>query len=116
MRAVASPEGILAGRADVDRVEVREDLPHYVVRLLAETRITPSLVLGGSPRAGLMLLRAAKASAALAGRDYVTPDDIKLVFVPALRHRIALDPAEEIEGVRPEDVLERILDSVEVPR
>ena len=50
------------------------------------------------------------------GREYVTPDDIKLVFVPALRHRVALDPAEEIEGVQAADVLERILDSVEVPR
>ena len=95
---------------------MREDLPEYVVRLFDETRQTPSLVLGASPRAGVMLLRAAKAHAALDGRDYVTPDDIKEVFVPTLRHRIALDPAEEIEGVRPEDVLERILDSVEVPR
>ena len=116
VRPVASPEEILAGREHVDRVEVRGDLPEYVVRLFDETRRTPSLVLGASPRAGVMLLRAAKAHAALGGRDYVTPDDIKEVFLPTLRHRIALDPAEEIEGVRPEDVLERILDSVEVPR
>jgi len=116
VHAVASPAEILAGRGVVDRVEVREDLPDYVVRLFTETRRAPSLVLGASPRAGVMLLRAAKAHAALAGRDYVTPDDLKEVFVPTLRHRVALDPAEEIEGVRPEVVLERILDSVEVPR
>jgi MoxR-like ATPase len=63
-----------------------------------------------------MLLRAAKANAALDGRDYVTPDDVKRVFVPALRHRVMLDPAEEIEGVRTDDVLRRVLDTVEVPR
>ena len=116
VQPVATPEDVLAARAFVDRVEVREDLPEYVVRLLGETRSTPSLVLGASPRAGVMLLRAAKAHAALSGRDFVTPDDLKQVFVPCMRHRVALDPAEEIEGVRPEVVLERILDSVEVPR
>ncbi len=114
--AVSSPEELLACRALVDGVEVREDLPDYVVRLLQRTRSTPALVLGASPRAGVMLLRAAKASAALAGRDFVTPDDLKEVFLPALRHRVVLDPAEEIEGVRADAVLARILDSVEVPR
>jgi len=97
-------------------VEVREDLPAYVVRLFAETRQSPSLLLGASPRAGVMLLRAAKADAALHGQDYVTPDNIKAVFLPCLRHRVALDPAEEIEGITSDDVLQRILDSVEVPR
>ena len=113
---VSSPEELLRCRALVGEVAVREDLPDYVVRLFAETRTSPSLALGASPRAGVMLLRAAKARAALSGRDYVTPDDVKGAFVPALRHRVALDPAEEIEGVRSEDVLRRILDSVEVPR
>jgi MoxR-like ATPase len=116
MRAVSSPEELLRCRERIEEVEVREDLPGYVVRLLGETRSTPSLVLGASPRAGVMLLRAAKARAALAGRDYLTPDDVKEVFLPALRHRVLLDPAEEIEGVRADDVLRRILDSVEVPR
>ena len=116
VRAVATPEELERARAIVDAVAVREDLPDYVVRLLNETRSTPSLVLGGSPRAGVMLVRAAKARAAVAGRDFVTPDDIKDVFLPTLRHRVALDPAEEIEGVRTEDVLLRLLDSVEVPR
>lgn len=114
--AAANPEELLSAMSAVEDVEVRDDLAAYVVRLLGETRGTPSLVLGASPRAGVMLLRAAKAWAALAGRDYVTPDDIKRIFVPALCHRIVLDPAEEIEGVRPRAVLERILDTVEVPR
>jgi MoxR-like ATPase len=97
-------------------VEVRADLPDYVVKLLGATRQAKSLVLGASPRAGVMLLRAAKAKSALEGRDYVTPDHLKQVFVPALRHRVLLDPAEELAGVRAEDVLNEILDSVEVPR
>ena len=114
--AVCTPEEIVAAREETNRVEVREDLPDYVVRLFRETRRSPSLVLGASPRAGVMVLRAAKAHAALVGRAFVTPDDIKEVFLPALRHRVALDPAEEIEGVASDTVLTRILDSVEVPR
>jgi MoxR-like ATPase len=97
-------------------VRVREDLPAYVVQLLQATRKDGALVLGASPRAGVMLLRAAKAHAALGGRAFVTPDDIKAVFLPALRHRVALDPAEEIEGGTPDAVLQRILDAHEVPR
>ena len=116
VRAVAGLEQLRQAAGCIDQVRVREDLPGYVVRLLAQTRSTPSLVLGASPRAGVMILRASKARAAVDGRDYVTPDDLKAVFLPALRHRVALDPAEEIEGVRPDDVLERILDTVEVPR
>ena len=116
LRAVSSPEEVLAAREAVERVEVRDDLPDYVVRLFQETRQSPSLALGASPRAGVMLLRAAKALAAVEGRDYVTPDDVKAVFLPALRHRVVLDPAEEVEGVRPENLLESILDTVEVPR
>ena len=102
-------------RAVLD-VSVRDDLPKYVVTLLQATRNDGALVLGASPRAGVMLLRAAKARAALSGRAFVTPDDVKAVFKPALRHRVMLDPAEEIEGGTPDAVLERILDSHEVPR
>jgi MoxR-like ATPase len=116
VKAVTNPDAVRDCADTVEDVTVREDLPDYVVRLLAATRESPSLVLGASPRAGVMLLRGAKAYAALAGRDYVTPDDVKRVFLPALRHRVVLDPAEEIEGIRPDEVLRRILDSVEVPR
>ena len=116
VRAVSSPAELLAARAGVEGIEVRADLPAYVVALLHATRTARALVLGASPRAGVMLLRAAKARAALEGLDYVTPDHIKDVFVPALQHRVLLDPAEELEGVRAEGVLAQILDSVEVPR
>jgi MoxR-like ATPase len=116
VEAVATAEELKLAQDCIETVEVREDLPAYLVRLFEETRTSPSLVLGASPRAGVMLLRGAKAHAALRGRDYVTPDDIKEIFLPALRHRIALDPAEEIEGVLPDDILLGILDRVEVPR
>jgi MoxR-like ATPase len=114
--AISSPAELLALRARVLAVEVREDLPDYVVKLLRATREDPSLVLGASPRAGVMLIAAAKARALLSGRAYVLPDDLKWAFVPALRHRVVLDPAEEIEGGSSDDALRRILDRVEVPR
>ena len=114
--AVSSPDDLLRLRAEVRGVAVREDLPGYVVRLLDATRKAGQLVLGASPRAGVMLLRAAKARAAIGARDFVLPDDVKAVFLPALRHRVVLDPAEEIEGTTADDALRRILDSVEVPR
>ena len=116
VHAVSSPAELRDLREVVAGVQVREDLPAYVVKLLRATRTSPALVLGASPRAGVMLLRAAKASAALEGRDYITPDDLKEVFLPVMRHRVLLDPAEEIEGGSTDEVLRRALDSVEVPR
>jgi MoxR-like ATPase len=116
VRAVTTPAEILALRARARQVLVREDLTAYVVKVLRATREDASLVLGASPRAGVMLLAAAKARALLAGRDYVLPDDLKAACVPALRHRVVLDPAEEIEGGTTDDALRRILDRVEVPR
>jgi MoxR-like ATPase len=116
VQPVSSPAQVRELARVAAGVHVREDLPAYIVRLLAATRSSPSLSLGGSPRAGVMWLRGAKARAALAGREYVTTDDLKALFLPALRHRVALDPAEEIEGGTAEAVLTRILDSVEVPR
>jgi MoxR-like ATPase len=116
VEAVTDPAQLLDFIATVAAIDVREDLFAYVVRLLRATRETAQLALGGSPRAGVMLLRAAKAVAALAGRNYVLPDDLKQTFLPTLRHRVVLDPAEEIEGGTTDEVLRRILDSVEVPR
>jgi MoxR-like ATPase len=116
VKPVLSPGQLLSFMEEVAKVSVREDLPAYVVRLLRATRDSAQLILGGSPRAGVMLLRAAKAIAAMDGRDYVLPDDLKLIFLPAMRHRVVLDPAEEIEGGTTDQVLRGIMDRVEVPR
>ena len=116
VEAATSPSEILALRSEVLAIEVRADLFAYVVSLLAATRADPSLVWGASPRAGVMAVLAAKARAALDGRDFVLPDDIKAVFLAAMRHRVVVDPAEEVEGGTSDDVLRRILDRVEVPR
>jgi MoxR-like ATPase len=116
VRAVSSPEEVLALRHKVLSVTVRADMPAYVVRLVRATRADRALVVGASPRAGVMMLAAAKARAGLHGRDFVTPDDVKAVFLPALRHRVVLDPGEEIEGASADDILRRILDEQEVPR
>jgi len=114
---VSSPEELAGLAAEIEsETNVHEELYGYLVRLLTATRRSPSLVLGASPRAGVFVLRAAKVHAALDSRDFVTPDDIKAVFLPALRHRVALDPAEEIVGRTTDAVLRGILDSEEVPR
>jgi len=116
VQCVSTPQEILELRRHVLEVDVRTDLPAYVVKLLAATRGHTQLVVGGSPRAGVMLLLAAKARALLAGRDYVVPDDVKASFLPALRHRVVLDPAVEIEGGTSDEALQRILDQIQVPR
>ena len=116
VETVSSPEELDRLRAIVRDVTVREDLIGYVVRLLGATRADGALRLGASPRAGVLLIGAAKALASLEGRTFVTPDDLKAVAAPVLRHRIALDPAEELSGASVDDVLRRILDAVEVPR
>ncbi len=116
VQCVSSPRELVDLRARTLAVDVRADLPAYVVALLDGTRKSPQLVVGASPRAGVMLLLGAKARALLLGREYVTPDDIKAIFLPALRHRVILDPAVEIEGGTSDEALERVLDQVQVPR
>ena len=88
----------------------------YAVRIVATTRRWPGIALGAGPRGSLALVRAARAQAVLAGRDFVTPDDIRSIAKPALRHRIALSPEMQIEGQTPDQVLEALLAKVEAPR
>jgi MoxR-like ATPase len=88
----------------------------YAVRIVAATRRWPGIALGAGPRGSLALVRAARAQAVLAGRDFVTPDDIRSIAKPALRHRIALAPEMQIEGQTPDQVLEALLAKVEAPR
>jgi MoxR-like ATPase len=116
IRAVAGPAELEAARRRVDTVTVDPQVLAYIVALARATRESPSLTLGVSPRGAAMLLHAAKAWAWLAGRDFLTPDEIKAVARPALRHRILLRPELELEGATADGVLDGILATVPVPR
>ncbi|GHV21150.1 ATPase AAA [Planctomycetales bacterium] len=116
IQPVVSPAELSAAREDIARTFVRAEVAAYVRQLLQATRDDETLQTGGSPRAGLMLLAGAKGLARFAGRDFVTPDDIKECFLPALAHRVTLAASAELEGLTAEDVLTRILNAVEVPR
>ncbi len=97
-------------------VKANDDIVSYVVDLVRATRETPSLETGASPRAAAALAAAARARAALDGRDYVIPDDVKALAPPALRHRVILSPAAEIEGRSTEELLAQIIDQTAAPR
>jgi MoxR-like ATPase len=116
IRAVAGQDDLAAGRAAVARVTLAPEVIGYVVDLARATRSSPSLQLGVSPRGATALMSAARAWAWLSGRDYVTPDDVKALARPALRHRVELRPEAELEGVTPDAVLDGVLGSVPVPR
>jgi len=105
-----------ATRSLVERVLVSDELVAYTAELVRATRSDLHFQLGASPRAALLLLRAAKAQAALEGRDYVLPEDVQTLWIPALRHRVALDPSAEVEGLSADTALDRTLRSVAVPR
>jgi MoxR-like ATPase len=116
VRPVAGPAQLRAARAGVGAVTVRPEMIAYIVDIARSTRSAPSLSLGVSPRGATALLAASKAWAWLSGRDYCTPDDVKALARPALRHRIALRPEAELEGVTPDSVLDGVLATVPVPR
>ena len=103
-------------RALVRAVIVQEDIVAYAAALVRATRADLSFALGASPRAGVLLLRAAKANATLEGRDFVIPEDVQEMLLPVLRHRVQLDPAAEVEGIAVDQALQRTLQSVTVPR
>jgi MoxR-like ATPase len=103
-------------RALVQEIHVDQNLLKYIAQLIHETRSSAALFLGASPRASIALLNAAKAYACIHGRDFVTPEDIKTIALPVLRHRVALTPDKEMEGVTTDDVVLQIIDKVEVPR
>ena len=116
VRAVAGPEHLAAGTAAVRAVTVAPEVLGYVVDLARATRVSPSLSLGVSPRGATALLSTSRAWAWLSGRDYVTPDDVKALARPTLRHRVELRPEAELEGVSVDAVLDGVLASVPVPR
>jgi MoxR-like ATPase len=116
IRPVAGVTELAAGRDAVRRVLVADEVLAYIVDIAGATRISPSLQLGVSPRGATALLATARSWAWLSGRHYVTPDDVKAMARPTLRHRIMLRPEAELEGTTADGVLEGILSSVPVPR
>jgi MoxR-like ATPase len=116
IQPVLTPEQIAEVQATVRAVTVEEGVLNYIVQIAEATRRSPDLVLGGSPRASIGLLLASKTLAALSGRAYVTPDDVKYLAAPVYRHRVILKPEAEIEGLDADAVLARILGKIEVPR
>ena len=116
IQPVIGPEEIVKLRAVTNAVRVDDSVMEYTLRLIRQSRTFPSLTLGASPRAAIMLLRAAKALALLRGNDYVTPDEIQLMALPVLRHRVRLTPEAEIEGLTPDSCIQSLLAQVDVPR
>jgi len=116
LRPLLDRDGLLACRRQVQAVTVDEALVDYTTRLVRATREASDLVMGSSVRGAIALLLAAKALAAIRGRGYVVPDDVKELAGPALRHRVLLQPEAEIQGLSADDVLERVLGGLEVPR
>lgn len=116
IQPVLTVQEIIELREQVLALHVEEKLIVYVAKLINESRNNKSLYLGGSPRASLAIINAAKAIAAIRGRDFVTPEDIVHVAAPVLRHRIMLTPDKEMEGVTPDDVVAQLIQKIEIPR
>jgi MoxR-like ATPase len=116
LRPVAGVADLRAGREAAARVLVADEVLGYIVDIVGATRQSPALQLGVSPRGSTALLGTARSWAWLSGRNYVTPDDVKAMARPTLRHRVALRPEAELEGATPDGVLDGILASVPVPR
>jgi len=103
-------------RQAVSKVLVEHHLLEYIAQIVAATRQSPWITLGASPRASLAILNAAKALAAIRGRDFITPDDIKEMAVPVLRHRVLLTPEKEMDGTSTDTIICQLIDKTEVPR
>jgi MoxR-like ATPase len=109
-------ETIVALQEQVKAVFVEEKILNYIAQIVAETRNHKSIYLGASPRASIGILNGSKAIAAMNGRDFVTPDDVKFIALPVLRHRLILTPDKEMEGISVDEVVLGIIKGIEVPR
>lgn len=116
IESVLTPEKLKILRQQIQEILVEDKLMNYIADIVTRTRNHPHLFLGGSPRASLAVMNASKAIAAINGRDFVIPEDIKKTLVPVLGHRIILSPEREMEGMTTENVIEMITQSVEIPR
>jgi MoxR-like ATPase len=116
VQTVVHPHDLRAAADAAAAVDVSADVAEYLLQIVRRSRTAPSVLVGASPRAAAAYLHAAKAHAYLAGRDYVTPDDVAPLALPVLRHRLVLRPEAELEGLRPDDVVASLLRGVAVPR
>ncbi|MFV0566240.1 MAG: AAA family ATPase [Flavobacteriaceae bacterium] len=107
---------IVSYQALVSQILVEEHLLKYIAELIVATRNNPFLYLGASPRASIAILKSGKAFAAMEGRDFVTPEDIKRAAIPVLHHRVIVTPEREMEGVTSKQIISQIIESVEIPR
>ncbi|HYF63455.1 MAG TPA: MoxR family ATPase, partial [Herpetosiphonaceae bacterium] len=111
-----TPDTIVKCKEEITQLRVEDGIISYINAIAQESRRSPDLLLGGSPRASIALLTTAKTYAAMQGRNYVVPDDVKFLVRPVYRHRIILKPEAEIEGLNADTAMTRILARVEVPR
>ncbi|TAE45113.1 MAG: MoxR family ATPase [Bacteroidetes bacterium] len=116
IQPVATAEQLRLCQDIVRGLHIDTQLREYIVKIVSQTRNHKDIYLGASPRASVNIMNASKAIAGMRGRSFVTPEDIRLVTAPVLRHRIILTPEQEMEGGTPEEVIRRIVEQVEVPR
>ena len=116
LQTLVKPETIITLQKLAANVRVDQAVNDYAVRIVRNTRDWQGISIGAGPRGGIALIRASRAAAVLAGRDFVTPDDIKKIALPALRHRIALSPELELEGHSSDEILTAVINRVEAPR
>lgn len=116
IQPVLSGQQINSLRQQIKTILIEEKLLQFIAKLIYQTRNHRSIYLGASPRASLAVMNASKAIAAMQGRDFVTPEDIREVVIPVLRHRIILSPDKEMEGVTEEEVIKQIIQAMDVPR
>jgi MoxR-like ATPase len=116
LKPLTDPSEVLAMRDSLERVEIDDDLVDYIVALIDATRKHAQIQVGASPRGGLALVQLARARAVLAGRDFVTPEDVKSVAVPALAHRISLKPELWVRRISADDVIASVAETVPTPR
>ncbi|MFX0557643.1 AAA family ATPase [Maribacter sp. CXY002] len=116
LKNVLDPKELQYFKDQIQEIIVEEKIFKYIAEVVTKTRNHPHLYLGGSPRASIATLNSAKAFAAIYGRDFVTPEDVKKALVPVLNHRVILTPEREMEGMTTENVIKMITESVEIPR
>ncbi|MCI2228503.1 MoxR family ATPase [Polaribacter sp. MSW13] len=116
IKTIISGEKIVEYRALVNQINIEENLLKYIANIVVNTRSNSFLYLGASPRASIAILGASKAFAAINGRDFVTPEDIKRATIPVLQHRVIVTPEREMEGLTSKQIIEQIIEAVEIPR